>query len=53
MTIIIVERIEGKSMIWIYAIASYLVSVFIFWLIIIKTAPFGFEDENGFHYRKK
>jgi hypothetical protein len=40
-------------MTWIYIIASYLVSVLIFWLIMTKTAPFGYEDDNGFHRQKK
>ena len=39
-------------MIWIYIIGGYLICLIIFWVVLIKSAPIGYQDKSGFHYGK-
>ena len=40
-------------MIGLVVIVIYLFFIGAFWTIVVKSAPLGYEDENGFHYGKK
>jgi hypothetical protein len=35
---------------WPYGIIVYLALFFVFFILLIATAPLGVEDKNGFHY---